>query len=326
MTEDVYEVLKGAFVDAIHEVRDRDPGLGAQAWSGMTAKAVRSVALRADGQAAVFVAKRADVGEARQWIGGLTDAATSVEVAGRIGVLPSTEDGPWGEKNAFPGKATPGKAFRRHDGQRITGGTLSWAIPGADPLLLGCLHCLAPDAGTTAARRDFDLLEVGAGSRFARVSSWKQLSADHGRWANRVDIATARLDDEWRGTVDGMTLPGLGPIVGTGQAMPGQTVWKNGATTGLTQSSISHVMVTSRVSYGWQDGPGEFVVTGAAGVKNENTQGGPFGRPGDSGSPVVTRADDGLRLLGFHFAGSSKVSLFFPADALEDELGHSLAG
>lgn len=273
----------------------------------------------------VGAASPSDVPAARAFAASVVSGPVAVRVRPPVVVAPWAAPQGWGIANGFPGVAIGGKSFRRVDGGLLHGGTQSLALltEGGATAVLSNLHTTAPARGAGAPSGEFDLLEVTTGDVFARVRRWKQLSTRGRVWPNLIDAGVGILAEEWRGAARLGEVAGLGRVVRTGEATPGDVVAKQGATTGLTRGRVRAIHVATRVRYGW---PGaedrEFIVQGCTEVHDPDLgSGGPFSRPGDSGSPVVRAAEDGLELVGLLFAGGGGSTMVCGIEPVLQELG-----
>jgi len=88
----------------------------------------------------------------------------------------------------------------------------------------------------------------------------------------------------------------------------GLEIWKSGRTTGLTFGTVDQVSFTGIVDYG----------VGMAIFENQIVSG-PMSAGGDSGSVVLTQADN--KVMGLLFAGSDEVTIINPIQAVLEGLG-----
>jgi len=121
---------------------------------------------------------------------------------------------------------------------------------------------------------------------------------------NRVDAAVA---EPVEGTEFLDEILDIGRLTGTAPAILGSKVRKSGRTTGYSTGEITVLDATVDVHYGERQARfgGQIVST-------------PMSAPGDSGAMLVM--SDSLMAVGLLFAGSEKVTLYNPIEAVLEEL------
>ena len=152
----------------------------------------------------------------------------------------------------------------------------------------------------------------GTSTRIATLTDFEPLR--FGSSVNRIDAATAALDDVSSAVPDIMT---VGPPVNPPNApFLGQSVVKHGRTTGLTFGSVVDTSFDGIVHY---DGgvayfEDQIVVAGDAG---------PFSEPGDSGSLILDTS--GPHPVGLLFAGDDSHTIANPIQFVLNRFGATVA-
>ena len=141
---------------------------------------------------------------------------------------------------------------------------------------------------------------------------------------NRVDAALAQLlTDSGRGMSELDRLSYGGSLRGvaapyqldpTGALVGSARVYKVGRTTGYTEGVVTHLAGVATIPY---PPTGHAHFTGQIVIKSTWDNGGPFSKPGDSGSAVL---NDEHEIVGLLFAGSSLQTLVNPIDVVLAEL------
>lgn len=229
-------------------------------------------------------------------------------------------------QNKYEGRVVGGKAVMRHGTNDVLRGTMLPVLENESGRLVvpSNNHVLVDERGLDAELEQHSLRELRSNQIFGRTMAWQQISlAPHGRF-NTIDASYARLEPEWEDRAEPGVVAGLGQLTGVARAAVGDVVCKNGSTTGLTTSTVSHERSVVRVKYSWP-GVEEAAIFDDCYVVDNALPSGPFALPGDSGSPVVSRSG-GLAWVGAHFAGSPSRAIFCAADNVCRVLGVRLPG
>lgn len=303
-------------------------GLSSQEADAPSARGLAGVGLVGASQPCVFVESAHHLAVGRKFARQVAGKACDVQVLGSLSVSPIAPQESWGARNAFPGEVVGGKSFRREDTDGLSGGTLTLPLEttSGDTVALGNLHCFAPQEGTKAPKRHFELLEVTPqGEAFADVTMWKQMTTDHRAWPNQIDAGIARIRDDWIARTKLHSVNGFAPVKRAGRASVGDAVVKQGATTGVTRGNVVSVSFTGRIAYRWKGAEGRSFIVSDCVVVGGTTQK-PFGMPGDSGSPVLRETKEGTEIVGVHFAGGGGHGIYCPIQPVLAQFGLEMEG
>lgn len=144
----------------------------------------------------------------------------------------------------------------------------------------------------------------------ARLSSFVPFVVDSSSFVNTVDAALAEVDPAFIPTINDQ-IWNVSSTLEVSQPARRMKVFKRGRTTGDTDSIITDVNFRILIRY---PDVGTVGFTGQVLCKN-------YTAGGDSGALVID-SDTG-RIVGLHFAGSSKGSVFTPIQMVMDELKFS---
>lgn len=237
---------------------------------------------------------------------------TDVQEVGEIRFLARTDM----KRPAYPGMSI--------GHYKITAGTLGAIVKdksAGEPLILSNNHVLADTTNGRDGRsrigdpilqpgpRDGGKMENAIATLYRYVPinyryTGDRLAVGFRAMNNLVDAAVARVKDP---NLVNPTILGIGPVRGTADVEVGDLVRKSGRTSGVTQGRVKAKNATFKV-----DMPHDVY-----GVFDNQIVADMVSQGGDSGSLVVDRHNNAVGLL---FAGSDKVTIFNPIDAVCEAL------